>query len=141
MAFVASAPLVRRAGAGRSAVDVTRRPLSALPARAARRTLSAAKVVMAEDTLNDLLANNLEWAKNMTAQDPEYFSQHVSGQTPKYLWIGCTLSLTPLFLAPSHEHLAVAVHSCVSRYNTGLSRTVIALARTSGAAIMQWDAS
>jgi len=113
MAFVASAPLVRRTGAGRSALDVTRRPLSALPARAARRTLSAAKVSMADDTLNDLLANNLEWSKNMTAQDPEYFTQHVAGQTPKYLWIGCTLSVALLYLAPSHAHLAVAVHSCV----------------------------
>lgn len=113
MTFVASAPLVRRTGAGRSTLDVTRRPLSWLPARAVRRTLSAAKVSMADESLNELLANNLEWSKNMTDQDPKYFTQHVAGQTPKYLWIGCTFALSLIFLAPSHAHLAITVRGCV----------------------------
>lgn len=90
MAFMTAAPLVRGAAASRArSVGVSPRRASALPARAARRS-PAAGVSMVGGSLNDLLANNLEWSKHMTADDPNYFQNLVAMQQPDYLWIGCT---------------------------------------------------
>ncbi len=41
------------------------------------------------DSLNHLLENNKNWAREVTAQHPNFFRQLSAGQTPKYLWIGC----------------------------------------------------
>lgn len=68
----------------------------------------------------DLLNKNKEWAANMTAHDPEFFSRLAAQQAPVYLWIGCADSRVPatqlVDLPPGemfvHRNVAnVVVHS------------------------------
>jgi carbonic anhydrase len=45
--------------------------------------------------LKQLFENNRAWAEGRLKQNPNYFSQHLTGQSPKYLWIGCSDSRIP----------------------------------------------
>lgn len=45
--------------------------------------------------LTTLFKNNRQWAKDMLAYDPDFFSKLSHLQTPKYLWIGCSDSRVP----------------------------------------------
>ncbi|KAJ6623478.1 carbonic anhydrase [Mycena sp. CBHHK59/15] len=38
---------------------------------------------------------NSEWAKRVEAQEPGFFAQSATGQTPQVLWIGCSDSRVP----------------------------------------------
>jgi carbonic anhydrase len=46
-------------------------------------------------TLNHLFDNNRLWAKQMCAQDPDFFVKLSHQQSPEYLWIGCSDSRVP----------------------------------------------
>ncbi len=46
-------------------------------------------------SIQDLIANNREWAARMVQQRPNFFSDLAQQQTPKYLWIGCSDSRVP----------------------------------------------
>jgi carbonic anhydrase len=46
-------------------------------------------------TLAKLFDNNRAWAREMTSQDPEFFSRLSRQQAPQYLWIGCSDSRVP----------------------------------------------
>lgn len=39
--------------------------------------------------------NNRAWAKEQIEKDPDFFSKLSAGQTPEYLWIGCSDSRMP----------------------------------------------
>lgn len=41
-------------------------------------------------SIETLLQNNAAWAKKKLLEDPQYFEKHAQGQSPKYLWIGCS---------------------------------------------------
>ena len=45
--------------------------------------------------LDDLKANNREWAARKIAADPGFFRRLEGQQAPKYLWIGCSDSRVP----------------------------------------------
>jgi len=45
--------------------------------------------------LRQLFDNNRAWAKTMREQDPTFFHNLASIQTPEYLWIGCSDSRVP----------------------------------------------
>ena len=45
--------------------------------------------------LDDLKANNRDWALRKTEVDPEFFRRLESQQSPEYLWIGCSDSRVP----------------------------------------------
>jgi carbonic anhydrase len=45
--------------------------------------------------ITTLLANNREWAADMTATDPSFFQRLSAQQAPAYLWIGCSDSRVP----------------------------------------------
>jgi carbonic anhydrase len=45
--------------------------------------------------LQNLFENNRHWAKNKIKNDPEIFQRLSGGQSPKYLWIGCSDSRIP----------------------------------------------
>ena len=45
--------------------------------------------------LDQLFANNREWAEAMVAKDADFFKRLVSQQAPEYLWIGCSDSRVP----------------------------------------------
>jgi carbonic anhydrase len=70
--------------------------------------------------LEQLFANNQQWADSMTARDPDFFSKLLSQQSPEFLWIGCSDSRVPantiVGLEPGelfvHRNVAnVVVHS------------------------------
>ena len=42
------------------------------------------------DDLEQLLANNREWATQVECDDPGFFQRLVTQQRPQYLWIGCS---------------------------------------------------
>jgi carbonic anhydrase len=42
-----------------------------------------------------LLQENKKWAKQKTAEDPQYFDRLAHLQTPEFLWIGCSDSRVP----------------------------------------------
>lgn len=71
-------------------------------------------------SLDDLLQNNREWAERMRREDPGFFKRLSQQQAPKYLWIGCSDSRVPanqiMGLAPGevfvHRNIAnVVVHT------------------------------
>ncbi|HEX8457686.1 MAG TPA: carbonate dehydratase [Pyrinomonadaceae bacterium] len=45
--------------------------------------------------ITDLIERNREWAKKITAADPDFFNRLAQQQTPNYLWIGCSDSRVP----------------------------------------------
>lgn len=76
--------------------------------------------------LQRLFENNKAWAAAQVVADPFYFKRLAGGQTPKYLWIGCSDSRVPanqiLGLSPGevfvHRNVAnLVIHtdmSCLS---------------------------
>lgn len=46
-------------------------------------------------SVQELLANNREWAREMLGEDPEFFSRLAAQQAPEFLWIGCSDSRVP----------------------------------------------
>lgn len=42
-----------------------------------------------------LLENNKSWVKEKTTKDPDFFSKLSKGQSPRFLWIGCSDSRVP----------------------------------------------
>lgn len=54
--------------------------------------------------LNDLLANNVAWAKRHLDEDPNFFKSLAREQKPEFLWIGCSDSRVPAeeILGASH---------------------------------------
>jgi carbonic anhydrase len=42
-----------------------------------------------------LIENNRNWVKEQTNKDPNFFTDLANGQTPEYLWIGCSDSRVP----------------------------------------------
>lgn len=40
--------------------------------------------------LNQLLLANKAWASEIVEEDPGYFTRQTGGQTPEFLWIGCS---------------------------------------------------
>ena len=46
-------------------------------------------------TLENLLANNRQWAESVSHSDPGFFQNLSNQQSPEYLWIGCSDSRVP----------------------------------------------
>ena len=44
---------------------------------------------------NQLFHNNKKWVQKKLIEDKNYFKKLVAGQTPEYLWIGCSDSRVP----------------------------------------------
>ncbi|GAA4460814.1 carbonate dehydratase [Nemorincola caseinilytica] len=48
-----------------------------------------------ERSYQKLLENNKKWVLERTSADPDYFTNLAKGQSPEYLWIGCSDSRVP----------------------------------------------
>jgi carbonic anhydrase len=48
-----------------------------------------------EKSYNLLLENNRKWATESLKEDPDFFNDLAGGQSPQYLWIGCSDSRVP----------------------------------------------
>lgn len=75
---------------------------------------------MSQDSLDDLLDKNRQWAADVEHRQPGFFSSLLKQQEPQYLWIGCADSRVPanelVGLAPGelfvHRNVAnVVAHS------------------------------
>jgi len=78
-------------------------------------------------TLKTLFDNNARWAGERKAVDPDFFRRLAGGQSPKYLWIGCSDARVPaeelVSLAPGelfvHRNVAnLVLHTDVSSQST-----------------------
>lgn len=47
------------------------------------------------EEIQKLLEGNREWVEKIKAEHPDFFSQLSQGQSPKFLWIGCSDSRVP----------------------------------------------
>lgn len=47
------------------------------------------------ETIQQLLEGNQNWVRNTQKMVPDFFDKLASGQTPKFLWIGCADSRVP----------------------------------------------
>jgi len=47
------------------------------------------------ELIKSLIKGNKEWVDKINRIDPEFFSQLSAGQTPQFLWIGCSDSRVP----------------------------------------------
>ncbi|PJK28379.1 carbonic anhydrase [Minwuia thermotolerans] len=65
-------------------------------------------------TPRDLLAENVRWAEDRIASDPEYFQRLSSLQSPDFLWIGCSDSRVPANVITGLEPGEVFVHRNVA---------------------------
>ncbi|GAA5317007.1 MAG: carbonate dehydratase [Candidatus Pelagadaptatus aseana] len=45
--------------------------------------------------IEQLFANNKAWADGIKAENPDFFARLAEGQSPEYLWIGCSDSRMP----------------------------------------------
>lgn len=44
---------------------------------------------------NQLFINNKKWVQDTTTQNPDFFNNLAKGQSPQFLWIGCSDSRVP----------------------------------------------
>lgn len=85
--------------------------------------------------LNDLLKRNAEWASERHAEEPGYFSQLATRQTPEFFWIGCSDSRVPANVVAGlnpgevfvHRNVANVVHSADLNLLSALEFAVDAL--------------
>ncbi|MDQ6479609.1 carbonate dehydratase [Dyadobacter sp. LHD-138] len=47
------------------------------------------------NSYRELFSNNKKWVKETTDQNPDFFKNLAAGQSPKFLWIGCSDSRVP----------------------------------------------
>lgn len=47
------------------------------------------------ETIKDLVNGNVAWVRNTLKHDPNFFNKLSSGQSPQFLWIGCSDSRVP----------------------------------------------
>ena len=63
-----------------------------------------------EKSYQDLLQGNKLFAESKVSKDPEYFTRLSKGQTPAYLWIGCSDSRVPANEITSTQSGEIFVH-------------------------------
>ena len=66
------------------------------------------------DDIDQLFANNRQWAREMVQQDPEFFKVLEKQQAPEYLWIGCSDSRVPATQITGMQPGEVFVHRNVA---------------------------
>jgi carbonic anhydrase len=63
-----------------------------------------------ENSYQKLIAGNKHFSESRIAQDPEYFKNLAKGQSPEYLWIGCSDSRVPANEITSTRSGEIFVH-------------------------------
>lgn len=65
---------------------------------------------MVKASYNKLIENNKKWVEEKLAIDPEYFINKAKGQTPEFLWVGCSDSRVPANEITNTEPGEIFVH-------------------------------
>lgn len=60
--------------------------------------------------LTQIFENNKNWSQNKSQQSPDFFTNLAKGQSPRYLWIGCSDSRVPATQACGLEPGDIFVH-------------------------------
>lgn len=60
--------------------------------------------------IKKLLENNKQWAEQVKQESPDFFAELAKGQSPKYLWIGCSDSRVPATQVAGLEPGEMFVH-------------------------------
>ncbi len=63
-----------------------------------------------KDSYKKLLEGNRKFSEDMKIEDPEYFKKSAMGQSPEYLWIGCSDSRVPANTVTGTESGEIFVH-------------------------------
>ena len=63
-----------------------------------------------------IFENNHVWATAQSEKDPEFFKKLTQGQSPEYLWIGCSDSYIPAEQVTSRLAFNSTVNSTFSIY-------------------------
>jgi len=73
--------------------------------------------------LSDLFEKNEAWAKSVEEQNPDFFDTLAKGQSPRYLWIGCSDSRVPASVVTGMGPCDIFVHRTVANVieNTDLN--------------------
>ncbi len=58
----------------------------------------------------EILQNNLEWARKITEEYPDYFRELSKGQSPSFLYVGCSDSRLPLSIFTQTNPGEIFVH-------------------------------
>src|SRR3569832_2306610 len=69
---------------------------------------------MTSTSLQDLFSHNRAWAAQMERERPGFFSSLVKQQSPRYMWIGCSVSRVPANQITGLEPGEVFVHRNVA---------------------------
>ena len=69
---------------------------------------------MTTPSIDDLFANNREWAQRMECERPGFFTKLTEQQNPRYMWIGCSDSRVPANQISGLEPGEVFVHRNVA---------------------------
>ncbi|RFU72928.1 carbonic anhydrase 2 [Trichoderma arundinaceum] len=98
-------PARRPAAGGSRSVSSSSSSSSANPSSGAKTKIPARLPGMNEDDTDverylrenhqRLFENNKKWAAERLKQDPDFFTNLAAGQSPEYLWIGCSDSRIP----------------------------------------------
>ncbi|MGL1935212.1 MAG: carbonic anhydrase [Fibrobacterales bacterium] len=62
------------------------------------------------ESIKGLLAGNKEWVETMSQADPNFFDSLKDGQSPEYLWIGCSDSRVPATEITNKHPGSIFVH-------------------------------
>lgn len=63
-----------------------------------------------DEDYKQLFINNRQWVERKLAKNPEYFTKLAGGQTPKFLFIGCSDSRVPANQITGTSHGDIFVH-------------------------------
>ncbi len=63
---------------------------------------------------DELISNNRRWALGLQQQDPDFFKRQALGQTPPYIFIGCSDSRKPLNIITQTKMGELFIHRNVA---------------------------
>jgi carbonic anhydrase len=62
------------------------------------------------NNIQDLINGNREWVKEVLEKDPQFFDRLADGQSPQFLWIGCSDSRVPATEITKTQPGSIFVH-------------------------------
>lgn len=80
-----------------------------------------------QETHDRVFTQNKEWAAKQRAKDPEFFTRLAAGQSPEYLWIGCSDSRMPAEMITGLEPGEAFIHRNIANMVNNLDLSAMAV--------------